>query len=65
MNDAEYRCEAQRETCETDCQYYEGEEDTCYYNCFSAVGMADKCGYAAAAEDVSILFGSCVILFLV
>jgi hypothetical protein len=51
MNDAEYRCEAQRETCETDCQYYEGEEDTCYYNCFSAVGMADTCGYAAAAED--------------
>lgn len=39
MNDKEYKCEQQRETC--GCDDYYGDEDVCYSKCFANAGMSD------------------------
>mmetsp|Transcript_9693 Transcript_9693/g.10712 ORF Transcript_9693/g.10712 Transcript_9693/m.10712 type:complete len:353 (+) Transcript_9693:78-1136(+) len=39
LNQQEYDCEIQREQCETECQYYYGDDEKCENNCFYTANM--------------------------
>jgi len=51
MNEFEYKCEQQRETCEASCQYYYGDDDVCQSNCFTKAGMSSCLEDEEASDD--------------